>query len=264
MRRAAAPRRLLNARVAGPPDERAARSYDAPVDLDLVLLDAGNTVIFLDHDAVADIVTSHGHTVDARVLAQNEGHAKRHYERLLGAGVSHEEGWGLHLRALLESAGLGPEAAREMVPPLRRAHDAFNLWRLVPGDLLPALARLRGLGFRVGIVSNSEGRLPEVFSRVGLGDAFELIVDSHFEGVRKPDPEIFRRALSRLGVEPSRAVYLGDIPGVDVAGAHAAGMKAVLVDALGFYLDHGASPRVESVAAFVERYVEGPRRVRVF
>jgi putative hydrolase of the HAD superfamily len=234
------------------------------VDLDLVLLDAGNTVIFLDHDAVADIVTSHGHTVDARVLARNEGHAKRRYEQLLAAGVSHEEGWGLYLRALLESAGLSLEAAREMVVPLRRAHDAFNLWRRVPPHLGPALARLRSLGFRVAIVSNSEGRLPDVFTRVGLGEAFELVVDSHFEGVRKPDPEIFRRALSRLGVEACRAVYLGDIPGVDVAGAHAAGMKAVLVDALGFYVDHTASPRVESVSEFVERYVEGSRRVRVF
>ena len=170
----------------------------------------------------------------------------------------------LYLRALLESAGLSPEAARDMVVPLRRAHDAFNLWRRVPPHLGPALARLRSLGFRVAIVSNSEGRLLDVFTRVGLGEAFELVVDSHFEGVRKPDPEIFRRALSRLGVEASRAVYLGDIPGVDVAGAHAAGMKAVLVDALGFYVDHTASPRVESVSEFVERYVEGPRRVRVF
>lgn len=234
------------------------------MDLDLVLLDAGNTVIFLDHDAVADIVTSHGHPVDGRALARVEGHAKRRYEASLAGGVSHEEGWGLYLRALLESVGLEAVAAAAMVAPLRRAHDAFNLWRLVPPHLPPALARLRALGFRVAIVSNSEGRLPEVFERVGLGDAFEAIVDSHLEGVRKPDPEIFRRALARLGVDAARAVYLGDIPGVDVVGAHAAGMKAVLVDALGFYVEHAASPRVESVAEFVERYVEGERRVRVF
>lgn len=234
------------------------------MELDLVLLDAGNTVIFLDHDAVADIVTSHGHVVDGRVLARVEGHAKRHYEQLLARGVSHEEGWGLYLRSLLETAGLAPEAAREMVVPLRRAHDAFNLWRLVPPELPAALARLRSLDFRVAIVSNSEGRLPDVFGRVGLGDAFELIVDSHHEGVRKPDPELFRRALARLGVEASRATYLGDIPGVDVVGAHAAGMKAVLVDALGFYPEHATSPRVASVAEFVEHFVEGPRRVRVF
>lgn len=234
------------------------------MDLELVLLDAGNTVIFLDHEAVADIVTSHGHTVDARVIARSEGAAKRRYEGLLRAGVSHEEGWGLYLRTLLEEAGLASEPAREMVVPLRRAHDAFNLWRRVPSDLRGALERLRNKGIRVAIVSNSEGRLPDVFDRVGLGDAFELVVDSHHEGVRKPDPEIFRRALLRLGVDASRALYLGDIPGIDVEGAHAAGMKAVLVDALGFYPDHTGSPRVESVAEFVDRFVIGERAVRVF
>ncbi|GAB4208009.1 MAG: hypothetical protein OHK0013_26060 [Sandaracinaceae bacterium] len=234
------------------------------MDLELVLLDAGNTVVFLDHEAVADIVTSHGHLADARVLASVEGVAKRRYEALLREGVSHEDAWGLYLRVLLEQGGLSPEAARAMIAPLRRAHDAFNLWRRVPTDLRPALARLRALGFRVAIVSNSEGRLLELFARLGLGDAFEAVVDSHFEGVRKPDPEIFRRALSRLGVPAARAVYLGDIPGVDVDGAHAAGMKAVLVDALGFYPEHSASPRVASVGAWVDAYVEGPRRVRVF
>lgn len=234
------------------------------MDLELVLLDAGNTVIFLDHEAVADIVTSHGVACDARVLVRVEGVAKRRYEALLAAGASHEDGWGLYLRALLEEAGLPAPEAKEMVVPLRRAHDAFNLWRRVPADLPPALARLRALGLRVAIVSNSEGKLPDVFARVGLGDAFEAIVDSHFEGVRKPDPEIFRRALARLGVAADRAVYLGDIPGVDVVGAHAAGMRAVLVDALGFYPEHASSPRVASVAEWVDRDVTGPRAVREF
>lgn len=233
------------------------------MELELVLLDAGNTVVFLSHEAVADIVTSHGHVVDARALARVEGVAKRRYAELLRAGVSHEDGWGLYLTTLLEQAGLPPEPARAAIAPLRRAHDAFNLWRCVPDDLRPALARLRALGIRVAIVSNSEGRLPELFERLGLGEAFETVVDSHFEGVRKPDPELFRRALSRLGVAAERSVYLGDIPEVDVDGARAAGMEAVLVDALGFYPEHTGSPRVRSVGEWVDRYVEGPRRARV-
>lgn len=222
------------------------------MDLELVLLDAGNTVIFLDHEAVADIVTSHGEPVDARALRKVEGVAKQRYEALLARGVSHERGWGLYLSSLLVEAGVEEAAARSMVAPLRRAHDAFNLWRLVPPELPRALDRLREAGLRTAIVSNSEGKLPDVFRRVGLGDAFELIVDSHLEGVRKPDPEIFRRALSRLGVAPERAVYLGDIPGVDVVGAKAAGLSAVLVDALDFYPKHTASPRVRSVAEYVD------------
>jgi putative hydrolase of the HAD superfamily len=225
------------------------------MELDLVLLDAGNTVVFLDHDAVADIVTSHGHAVDARVLRQVEGVAKRRYETLLQQGVSHEDGWGLYLRALLEEGGLDAATAHALVAPLRRAHDAFNLWRKVPADLVPALDQLRAAGLRVAIVSNSEGRLAELFLRLGLEGQFETIVDSFFEGVRKPDPEIFRRALERLNVSASRAIYLGDIPGVDIDGAHAAGMHAVLIDALDFYPAHTKSPRFASVGAWAKSHL---------
>jgi HAD superfamily hydrolase (TIGR01509 family) len=228
----------------------------APSTLETLLLDAGNTLVFLDHVAVADVVTSHGVEVDARALAAVEGEAKRRYEALMAAGVSHEEAWGLYLRALLEAATVPAEAARAMVAPLRRAHDGFNLWRRVPAGMKEALARARAAGLRVAVVSNSEGMLPQLFERVGLAPCIELVVDSHHEGVRKPDPELFRRALARLGVGPERAVYLGDIPGVDVVGAHAAGIAAVLVDPLDFYPDHAASPRVESGAAWIEALLE--------
>jgi putative hydrolase of the HAD superfamily len=219
----------------------------------VLLLDTGNTLAFLSHEVVADVVTSHGHDVDARVLLREEGTAKRHYEALMAAGVSHQDGWGLYLRALLEAGGLAEDAAKAMIAPLRRAHDAFNLWRRVPPGTHEALARVRAAGWRVGVVSNSEGKLPELFSRVGLAPHIELVVDSHLEGVRKPDPEIFHRAMARLGVTPERCVYLGDIPGVDVVGARAAGIEPVLVDPHGYYPGFVDALRVESVVEWVER-----------
>lgn len=222
--------------------------------LRLLLLDVGNTVAFLDVGAVADVVRGEGHAIDADVLAKVEGRAKRRYEELMARGVSHEEGWGLYLVTLLEEGGLELSVARAMIAPLRRAHDDFNLWRRVPEGLGDAIDRIRERGVRVAIVSNSEGRLPELLERVGLTRHFETIVDSHHEGVRKPDPEIFRRALARLGVAAEDAIYLGDIPGVDVVGANAAGIRAVLIDPLGFYPDHeGESAR--SVAAWIDAYL---------
>ena len=60
-------------------------------------------------------------------------------------------------------------------------------------------------------------------------------MDSHLEGVEKPDPEIFRRALERLRVEAQRAVYVGDIYSIDALGARAAGITPVIVDPTGTY-----------------------------
>ncbi|MBX3275951.1 MAG: HAD family hydrolase [Sandaracinaceae bacterium] len=219
--------------------------------MEALLLDAGNTVVFLDVDAVAGVARAQGVEVSARALAAVEGAAKRRYEGALGAGGSHEDGWGLYLATLLAEAGVEPQIARALLGPLRAAHDELNLWRRVPDDLFGALEAARAMGLRVGIVSNSEGRLPELFAAVGLGDAFDVIVDSAIEGVHKPDPEIFRRALARLGVAPARALYAGDLPAVDVDGALGAGLHAALIDPLGFYPDHARSPRHASVAELV-------------
>lgn len=221
-------------------------------ELEALLLDAGNTVVFLDSDAVAGVARAHGVIVDGPALSRVEGAAKRRYEAALAGGAHHENGWRLYLTTLLVEAGVDEERASSLIDPLRAAHDELNLWRRVPEDLPAALERARGLGLRLGVVSNSEGRLPELFAHVGLGDAFELIVDSAHEGVRKPDPEIFRRALSRMGVVAARAIYAGDIPSVDVDGAHAVGMHAALIDPLGFYPEHASSMRFGSVAELVE------------
>lgn len=219
--------------------------------LTTLLLDAGNTVVFLDMAAVAAVAAGEGVPVDPVRLAAVEGTAKRRYEALLDRGGSHESGWRLYLATLLTEAGVDEGHAHALIDPLRAAHDELNLWRRVPDELPAALARARAMGLRLGIVSNSEGRLPELFAHVGLGDAFEVIVDSANEGVRKPDPEIFRRALTRMGVRAEDALYAGDIPSVDVEGALGAGLHAALIDPLDFYPDHARSPRYASVAALV-------------
>ncbi|MCZ7677284.1 MAG: hypothetical protein M5U28_00275 [Sandaracinaceae bacterium] len=151
-------------------------------ELEALLLDAGNTVVFLDMDAVAAVARAEGVEVEAAQLLAVEGAAKRHYEAILAAGAPHETGWRLYLTTLLCEAGVPRDAAASLVDPLRAAHDELNLWRRVPPELPAALDDARALGLRVAIVSNSEGRLPELFAHVGLGDAFELVVDSAHEG----------------------------------------------------------------------------------
>jgi putative hydrolase of the HAD superfamily len=227
--------------------------------LEVLLLDAGNTIVFLDTEAVASVARAHGVEVDPTRLRGVEGAAKRRYEATLAAGASHEAGWRLYLETLLREAGVEAIRAGALIDPLRAAHDELNLWRRVPDDLPEALALARSLSLRVGVVSNSEGRLDELFRHVGLGDAFEVVVDSAHEGVRKPDPEIFWRATRRMGVDPSAAIYAGDIPSVDVDGALGAGLRAALIDPLEFYPAHARSPRFASVAELVRALGAQPR-----
>lgn len=221
------------------------------VGLEALVLDAGNTLVFLEMDAVAEVARQEGVAVDPARLAQVEGAAKRRYEQELAAGADHEDGWRLYLTTLLVEAGVEPEPAAALIAPLRASHDQLNLWRRVPSDLKPALTQARALGLRLGVVSNSEGKLTQLFEHVGLDGAFEVVVDSALEGVRKPDPAIFRLALTRMGLAAERTIYAGDIPSVDVDGALAAGMRAALIDPFDFFPEH-PGPRFPSVAALVD------------
>jgi FMN phosphatase YigB (HAD superfamily) len=218
----------------------------------VLLFDAGNTLVFLDHDALAAAAREITGGLAGDVLRRAEPLAKKSYEAGLSSGMSHEDGWHLYIRTIFEGAGLGFVEAAEAAAAARRVHDDFNLWRTVPADLVPALERGQAAGLRYGVVSNSEGRLADLLTRVGLLGYFEHVVDSALEGVRKPDPEIFVRALNRMQASAAETMYAGDIPNVDVDGARGAGLDAVLIDTLGHYPVYSGAPRFASVAALIE------------
>ena len=96
-------------------------------------------------------------------------------------------------------------------------------------DVRRCLDSLRGDGRRLGIVSNSssEASVRRILDRAGILDAFERVVSSGTEGVAKPDPEIFRRAVRRLGVRPDEVLYVGNLLRTDAVAAAAAGLHSL-------------------------------------
>lgn len=215
---------------------------------EVLLLDAGNTLVFLDEVEVAKAATAAGAAIEpARVHASILA-AVRAYEAFLNGGGSHEDAWFTYMRALLSNAGVTSERLDDAARAVRASHDRTNLWRRVPEGLPAALETLRASGVRLGVVSNSEGTIAELLETVGIASHFETVVDSAVVGVRKPDPAIFRIALERMGVESASAVYAGDVPEVDVRGARSAGLDAVLVDAYGLFEGYDGALRVRSIA----------------
>ena len=113
---------------------------------------------------------------------------------------------------------------------IEEQHIAENLWqRVIPGTG-DALKTLSTLGLTMAVVSNADGRVEEILEKNNLRKYFSVVVDSHIENVEKPDPEIFRRSLSRLNLKANETLYLGDFYSIDVIGARRAGMGAVLMD----------------------------------
>jgi putative hydrolase of the HAD superfamily len=95
---------------------------------------------------------------------------------------------------------------------------------VLPG-VRESLRLLRGHGLALGVVANWDFSLHEHLRRHGLRSWFDAVVVSAEVGLRKPDPAPFLAALEQLGVEPARAVHVGDHPPDDEAGARAAGMR---------------------------------------
>lgn len=96
-----------------------------------------------------------------------------------------------------------------------------------------AIATLVDRGIAVSLVSNTLRTpgtvLRQIIADAGLLEAFTSVVFSDECGIRKPDPEIFQRALGNLGVEAQHAVHVGDDPRLDVEGARLANMRVIQV-----------------------------------
>jgi HAD superfamily hydrolase (TIGR01509 family) len=224
--------------------------------VELLSLDAGNTIVFLDHRACAGVAaTALARSVDEHAIERAEGVAKKRLDakQLLPPLPDKEitPSWGAFMATLVQIAtGVDEARAADCARGLWAEHRRFNLWRKVPDGMVAALAELRARGVPVAVVSNSEGQLQTLFDNLGLGDAFDLVIDSHHVGVEKPDPRIFEPVLARFGVAAADTLHLGDTFATDVVGARAAGMRVALIDPFAHY--DGQYPdvaRVDDVAA---------------
>jgi putative hydrolase of the HAD superfamily len=95
-------------------------------------------------------------------------------------------------------------------------------------DVRPTLAVLRAAGLKLGLITNGSVRMQSrKLECLSLAAQFDVTLISAAEGISKPQPAIFHRALERLDVDSARSVFVGDHPDVDVAGGRAAGMRTI-------------------------------------
>jgi len=95
------------------------------------------------------------------------------------------------------------------------------------------LAFLKRRGIKLGLVSNLAAPFKTPVTTLGLAQAFDTVAYSCDEGLAKPHADIYRRALDRLGVEPARALFVGDNLLNDVQAPSALGMRTAGVGVTG-------------------------------
>jgi putative hydrolase of the HAD superfamily len=219
----------------------------APVET--LFLDAGGVLLFPNWRRISDGLAARGIVVAPDALAAAEPLAKRELDvqELVRHSNDAQRGWS-YFNLVLQHAGVPlSDATDAALQELHAYHAKHNLWELVPEHVPHALARLRRRVSRLVVVSNANGRLHVVMERLGLAGYFDLMLDSHLEGVEKPDPRLFRIGLERAGARAETTLHVGDFYWIDVRGARAAGLRAVLLDSAGLYPDADC-PRIRSLA----------------
>lgn len=216
--------------------------------LKAVLFDAGNTLVALDYPRLATRVgAATGVPLTGAGLFALAGEAALVMERQDGTD---RERASRYLETLFRLAGVPAEQGETVRDTLYALHREQHLWSGVEATTAPALDRLRAAGYRLAVISNSDGRAEEALAAADLLSRFEFVVDSQLVGVEKPDPRIFHVALERLGIVPAEGLYVGDLYEIDVVGARRAGLDVILLDPLGKHAgrDVRTAPSVSAVA----------------
>jgi putative hydrolase of the HAD superfamily len=122
------------------------------------------------------------------------------------------------------------------------ATESMDRWQSfisLDPEALPLLQYLRSIGIKIGIISNFDHypHVHKILRNCGLSPCVDAVVVSGEVGLKKPDPAIFRLALENLQTNSSDAVFIGDHPQEDFAGAESAGLQAILLQRDGVGLD---------------------------
>jgi putative hydrolase of the HAD superfamily len=222
--------------------ERLPRAPEAPLKPEGVTFDCWNTLIVERAWEVA-----HARRVEALERAARE--AGRPVGRS-HAAAAFDAAWERHMRLWTEGLHSGaPEVARWSLASLGVRRRGAALAQLVEtfqeashsgrveavAGARETLCELARAGLRRALVCDTgltPGRVVRrLLEHAGLLEHLEVQVFSDEVGFPKPDPRAFRAALDPLGVEPRRALHVGDLRRTDVAGARGVGMRSVRIRA---------------------------------
>jgi putative hydrolase of the HAD superfamily len=153
-----------------------------------------------------------------------------------------------HQRRILSESGLDGDdglVERVFLQMRRRVdHTRFALY----DDVADGLAVLKKRGLRLGLLTNMSREVDFIRRDLGIDQYFDFTVTPEDAAADKPEPAFFRCALERAGVTAGEAMHVGDQYPLDILGARAAGLTAVMIDRAAMYPEITDCPRISSLA----------------
>jgi putative hydrolase of the HAD superfamily len=196
-----------------------------------IFFDAMGTLFYLTHNVghhYASVGAELGLKLDATKLDRAFSRAwssMPQRDAIDGPREDDDKGWWREVveRVLNEVAPALGELDRDNFFEIIYEHFAeAGVWKLYP-EVVDVLEKLCPR-FQLAVISNFDGRLRMILERLGVSKFFSHVFASSEIGADKPDPEIFRRALKFMKLEPNETLYIGDDPERDWKAASSAGL----------------------------------------
>lgn len=132
---------------------------------------------------------------------------------------------------------VSPDKVPEAVRLFRERYSGIYLTKTtLMKDAGEVVRELHGRGIRLGVATNKLGRFSrDILTHLGMGTYFSSILGAGDGIPPKPAPDILLTALKEIGVEKSRALYIGDAP-IDIETGNNAGISIIAI-ATGYYTE---------------------------
>ncbi|MBR8642374.1 HAD-IA family hydrolase [Streptomyces tuirus] len=203
---------------------------------DGVLFDAAGTLFDLTppiHDVIASAAACQGHPCSPARLerALDDVGSTLGWPDDASDSAGRTRAWTVFVRQIIDEAHVtASEAALRTIAETAAATilEPAN-YRVFP-DVTPLIERLSAADIRIGIVSNFDDLLFEILDHTRLSTLFDTVLTSYRTGISKPEPRIFHLAAQAIGTAPEATHYIGDSVYSDMGGAHAAGLRGILID----------------------------------
>lgn len=202
-----------------------------------VIFDLGSTLIRFTGDwsqtlalrcgPLRAFLATRGHTLDARFDAVYQRNIDVFYTRAQQDWVEYTAAQ--VLRTTLAELGLPAPDEDVMTGALDASFARLEaMWEPYP-DTHAVLAALQAAGYRLGLVSNAgdNANVQRLIDGARLRPYLDPIIVSAAQGLRKPNPRLFRAVADQWALPPAEIAVVGDTLGADVLGAQFAGMRSV-------------------------------------
>ena len=214
-----------------------------------IFFDVGNTLLFPSRRRILAPLHARNVVPTEEHLQALEQRTKKEFDAMMQGKLHADHSfWFIFYSHLLDDLGIDDENLRNALVEATRISANWDVIKPGTCEALQKIARC----YRIGVISNADGKIAGILQHCGIYGCFMSITDSGIVGKEKPHPAIFEAAMQALNALPEESLYVGDVYSVDYLGATRAGMQALLFDVAGAYRESGL-PRVESLEQLQEK-----------